>query len=297
MASNARPETSLTTQGMIRAHASAKAIMTIRSKALTEQPSLATTLNEKGDCVSTIEFREVQFTYPSRPEVEVLSRLSFAVRPGAHVAFVGPSGSGKSSIIKLIERFYSISSGQILVKGTSIADIDVKAYRASISVVSQETSIFKGTVKENILLGVPHDQAISEGVLIQACRDANIHDFIMSLPDGYNSDCGNKGLTFSGGQRQRLAIARALIRSPSILLLDEATSALDAENEQVVLDALNKASVKRTTISVAHRLSTIQKADWIFVLADGSICEQGSHNELLEKRGVYFGMCQGQSVL
>ncbi len=175
---------------------------------------------------------------------------------------MGASGSGKSTIISLLERFYDAQRGKILCNGANIVDIDVKEYRKAISLVAQEPTLYQGTIKENILLGVT--ETTTQEALQQACREAEIHDFIVSLPDGYNTDVGTKGVNLSGGQKQRIAIARALIRDPKILLLDEATSSLDSESEKLVQKAFEKAGrMGRTMVVVAHRLATVQNADVI----------------------------------
>lgn len=186
-------------------------------------------------------------------------------------------------------RFYQVTSGQITFDGIDIDDIDLKDYRKAISLVAQEPSLFDGTLRENILLGVDED-SITDDVLHQVCRDAGIHDFIVSLPDGYNTKAGIKGVLLSGGQRQRVSIARALIRNPRLLLLDEATSNLDSETERMVQAVFEQTKKSRTMIVVAHRLATIQNADIIFVLGDGQILETGTHVSLLQRRGVYYSM-------
>ncbi|KAF2262556.1 ABC transporter-like protein [Lojkania enalia] len=244
--------------------------------------------------LNSLSFTGVSFSYPNTRQ-PILNNINIEIPQGLTVAVVGPSGSGKSTIISLLERFYEPSLGQICIGGIPLAAICKKSYRSKVSLVSQETQLFNCTVRENILLGFPEDQVADEA-LIQAARDANIHDFIMSLPEGYNTACGKKGMEFSGGQRQRLAIARALVRNPSILLLDEATSALDSESEREVKEALSKAAQGRTTLVIAHRLSTIQDADRIFVLSEGSIVEEGSHVELMALRGVYWSLCQKQNL-
>src|SRR5277367_5633485 len=190
--------------------------------------------------------------------------------------------------------FYEVRKGKILCNGCNISELDVREYRKMISLVAQEPTLFQGTIKENILLGV--EESTSTETLHQACRDAEIHDFIMSLPEGYQTDVGTKGIALSGGQKQRIAIARALIRNPRILLLDEATSSLDSESEKVVQDALDKAAEGRTTIAIAHRLSTIQKADVIYVLDGGVIVERGRHDELVSRRGRYYEMVKLQEL-
>ncbi|KAI4151420.1 MAG: hypothetical protein LQ340_003498 [Diploschistes diacapsis] len=243
----------------------------------------------------TIEFRDVHFRYPTRPEQPVLRGLNLTVKPGQYVALVGASGCGKSTTIQLLERFYDPLSGGVFVDGRDIASYNVNNYRGFLSLVSQEPTLYQGTVKENVLLGVTTDDMPDEAI-IRACKDANIYDFIMSLPDGFDTVVGSKGSMLSGGQKQRLAIARALLRDPKVLLLDEATSALDSESEKVVQAALDKAAKGRTTIAVAHRLSTIQNADMIYVFDQGRIVENGTHGELLDLRGKYFELVNLQSL-
>jgi ATP-binding cassette, subfamily B (MDR/TAP), member 1 len=184
--------------------------------------------------------------------------------------------------------FYEVQKGKILCNGSNIAELDIREYRKMISLVAQEPTLFQGSIKENILLGV--EETTSTELLHQACRDAEIHDFIMSLPEGYQTDVGSKGIALSGGQKQRIAIARALIRDPKILLLDEATSSLDSESEKLVQAAFERAGKGRTMVVVAHRLATVQNADIIFVLGEGKVLETGDHNQLLRKRGVYYQM-------
>ena len=209
------------------------------------------------------------------------------------IGVVGPSGCGKTTVVSLLERFYDIQSGQIRVNGQSLKSLDVHAHRATIGLVSQDTTLYQGSIKENVLLGTSSED---EAELFQACRDANIHDFIMSLPEGYETDSGSRGLALSGGQRQRIAVARALIQRPRILLLDEATSALDTQSEEIVQKALEAAAEGRTTIAVAHRLSTVKNADKIFVLDGGRVVEEGTHDGLLQKKGKYWDMVQAQSL-
>jgi ATP-binding cassette subfamily B (MDR/TAP) protein 1 len=236
--------------------------------------------------------------------------LNLTVKPGQFVALVGASGSGKSTIISLLERFYNPMTGEIYIDGRNIATWDLTSYRGHLALVSQEPALFQGTIRENILLGSTRPYT-SETDLINACKDANIYDFIISLPyvpspnscamlthprQGFETIVGTKGGMLSGGQKQRIAIARALIRDPRILLLDEATSALDSESEKVVQAALDAAAQGRTTIAVAHRLSTIQRADVIYVLDQGEVVESGTHDELLRKRGRYFELVNLQNL-
>lgn len=242
----------------------------------------------------TIEFRDVHFRYPTRPEQPVLRGLNLTVRPGQYVALVGASGCGKSTTIALLERFYDPLVGGVYIDGKEISSLNVNDYRSYIALVSQEPTLYQGSIKENILLGAPHE--VSDEAVEYACKEANIHEFIMSLPDGFNTVVGSKGALLSGGQKQRIAIARALIRDPKILLLDEATSALDSESEHVVQAALDKAAKGRTTIAVAHRLSTIQRADVIYVFDQGRIVEEGTHTELMRKNGRYAELVNLQSL-
>jgi ATP-binding cassette subfamily B (MDR/TAP) protein 1 len=207
---------------------------------------------------------DVHFRYPTRPHVRVLRGLNLEVKAGQFIAIVGPSGCGKSTLIQLVERFYDPLSGRVLVDGQDISQLNVESYRSQISLVSQEPTLYAGTVRFNITLGATKPvESVTQAEIEQACKDANIHDFVMSLPDQYDTEVGGKGSQLSGGQKQRIAIARALIRNPKILLLDEATSALDSESEKVVQKALDQAAKGRSTIAVAHRLSTIQNADMI----------------------------------
>ncbi|OAX43170.1 P-loop containing nucleoside triphosphate hydrolase protein [Rhizopogon vinicolor AM-OR11-026] len=244
-----------------------------------------------------IRLKNVQFAYPTRPGFLVLRNFSITVEPGTYVALVGASGCGKSTVIQLLERFYDPLSGHISLDGEYIDEFNVQEYRRQISLVSQEPTLYMGTIRFNILLGATKpESAVTQGEIEAACRDANILDFIQSLPDGFDTEVGGKGSQLSGGQKQRIAIARALIRNPKVLLLDEATSALDSNSESVVQEALDKAAKGRTTIAIAHRLSTIQNADVIHFIKDGQVCESGTHDELLALKGNYFGFVQLQTL-
>ncbi len=242
----------------------------------------------------SVEFRNVKFNYPTRPHINVLRGLSIKVNPGQFAAFVGPSGCGKSTTVGLIERFYNPISGTIIVDGNDISSLNLSSYRSYLGLVSQEPNLFDLSVKENIIFGC--DTVPSQEEIEIAARKANIHDFIIGLPNGYDTKLGVKGGQLSGGQKQRIAIARALVRKPKILLLDEATSALDAESEKVVQAALDEAAKGRTTIAIAHRLSTIQNADIIYVFKDGEVAESGTHQELLQLNGLYCELVAQQDL-
>ncbi|KAJ4145032.1 hypothetical protein LMH87_003894 [Akanthomyces muscarius] len=279
---------------MGKAHGAAQEL-----KILFDRKPAIDTWSEEGEPVThvegTLEFRDVHFRYPTRPEQPVLRGLNLTVRPGQYIALVGASGCGKSTTISLLERFYDPLSGGVYVDGKEISNLNINDYRSFIALVSQEPTLYQGSIKENILLGTTRED-VSDSELEYACREANIYDFIVSLPEGFNTTVGSKGALLSGGQKQRIAIARALIRDPKILLLDEATSALDSESEKVVQAALDKAAKGRTTIAVAHRLSTIQKADIIYVFDQGRIVEQGTHSELMRKNGRYAELVNLQSL-
>ncbi|XP_060570521.1 ATP-dependent translocase ABCB1-like isoform X2 [Ruditapes philippinarum] len=246
------------------------------------------------DIHGNIEFKDVDFTYPTRKDVSVLKSFNMNVRSGETVALVGPSGCGKSTAVNLVQRFYDPDKGSVSIDGRDIRGLNLKSLRNKIGVVSQEPILFGISIKENILLGQPN--ARYEEVE-RAAKESNCHDFIMALPQGYDTLVGERGAQLSGGQKQRVAIARALIRDPRILLLDEATSALDTQSERVVQDALDKARQGRTTIVIAHRLSTIQNADVINVVQDGVIVESGKHSDLMQKHGVYHQLVTVQMLI
>ncbi|KAL2250660.1 ABC transporter B family member 1 [Sesamum indicum] len=227
-----------------------------------------------------LELKNVDFSYPSRPETQILNNFSLTVPAGKTIALVGSSGSGKSTIVSLIERFYDPTSGQVLLDGHDIKILKLRWLRQQIGLVSQEPALFATTIKENILLGRP-DATLIE--IEEAARVANAHSFIVKLPDGYDTQVGDRGLQLSGGQKQRIAIARAMLKNPAILLLDEATSALDSESEKLVQEALDRFMIGRTTLVIAHRLSTIRKADLVAVLQQGSVSEIGTHDDLIAR--------------
>ena len=234
-----------------------------------------------------VEFDNIHFSYPIRADVPVLRGLSTTVNPGQTVAFVGHSGCGKSTFLQLLQRFYEPVSGNILIDNIDIRKMSVESLRSHIGIVSQEPVLLNRTIAENIAYG-DQTRTISMEEITLAPRKANIHNFIQSLPLGYETPVGQKGTQLSGGQKQRIAIARALIRNPRILLLDEATSALDSESEKVVQDALDRARLGRTCIIIAHRLSTIKDVDEILVFDQGKVMERGKHDDLIRLKGIYY---------
>uniref|UniRef100_A0A8C3CPI9 Bile salt export pump n=1 Tax=Cairina moschata TaxID=8855 RepID=A0A8C3CPI9_CAIMO len=245
--------------------------------------------SEKGEkwVRGSIEFLNCKFTYPSRPDIQVLKGLSVAVKPGQTLAFVGSSGCGKSTSVQLLERFYDPEKGSVLIDGHDTKKVNVQFLRSKIGVVSQEPVLFDCSIADNIKYGSNSKDTTMEKV-IEAAQKAQLHDFVMSLPEKYETNVGAQGSQMSRGQKQRIAIARAIIRDPKILLLDEATSALDTESEKTVQAALDKAREGRTCIVIAHRLSTIQNADIIAVMSQGTIIERGTHDELMAMEGAYY---------
>lgn len=239
-----------------------------------------------------IEFKNVQFSYPSRKEISVLKGINLHIKPGSQVALVGSSGSGKSTIVKLLMKFYDIDSGEILVDGKNVDEYNLTAFRKNIGLVPQEVILFGGTIRENLLYGRPD---ADDNELMEAAKKANCWDFISSFPEGLDTIVGERGIKLSGGQKQRVAIARTILKDPSILLLDEATSSLDAESERVVQIAMDNLMEGRTSIIIAHRLATIRNVDKIYVLENGSIVEQGSHDQLTQmEEGVYNNLAKLQ---
>ena len=233
---------------------------------------------------SSVALRDVSFRYPSRPQHATLLHFNLNVQPGETVALVGPSGAGKSTVFQLLLRFYDVASGSVLVDGVPVKDVALDDLRERIGIVPQDSVIFSADAMENIRYGKP---SASDDEVIKAAQAAFAHDFISALPEGYKTFLGERGVRLSGGQRQRISIARAMLKNPPLLLLDEATSALDAESERMVQAALESAMKDRTTLVIAHRLSTVQRADRIVVLEAGEIVETGTHAQLVNSGGLY----------
>ena len=282
-----------------QATSAANRVLSLRETA--RQSEDTDTFSKAEDLPSTgavsIEIENLRFRYPTRPAA-IFKSLDLSIPAGSFVALVGPSGCGKSTTISLLERFYEPTSGTICMNGINISHLPVRQYRKHLSLVSQEPTLFQGSVRENLILGL--DRLVSDAEIHQACTDAEIHDFILSLPQSYATPLsGASHGSLSGGQKQRLCIARALLRQPQLLLLDEATSSLDSLSESLVQAALEKLAARRemTIVVVAHRLATVQKADCIFVMGDGGeVLERGKHAELIERRGVYASMCRAQAL-
>ena len=239
-----------------------------------------------------VTFSNVSFQYEQDGHM-ILENVNFRVNAGETVAFVGMSGGGKSTIISLIPRFYDATSGQVLIDGKDVRDVTIESLRQQVGIVLQDNILFSDSVKSNILMGKP---GATDEEVIEAAIAANAHDFIMELPQGYETKVGERGVKLSGGQKQRVAIARVFLKNPSILVLDEATSALDLESESLIQDSLEKLASNRTTIIVAHRLSTITHADNIFVIENGKVMENGSHAQLMKQRNTYYNLFQIQQL-
>lgn len=249
------------------------------------QPDIADKEDAKEltDVRGTVEFRDVSFRYEDATE-KVLDHVNLTVPAGSYVALVGSSGGGKTTLCSLIPRFYDVTGGSVCIDGNDIRDLTLRSLRNNIGIVQQDVYLFAGTVMDNILYGRP--DATQEEV-IEAAKNANAHDFIMELPEGYHTDIGQRGVKLSGGQKQRLSIARVFLKNPRILIFDEATSALDNESERIVQESLEKLAKDRTTFVIAHRLSTIRNAERILVLTEDGIAEEGTHEELMAMHGVY----------
>ncbi len=253
---------------------------------IADKPGAVQLKHVKGD----ISFDNVSFHYEENTET-VLNHINLEVKAGSYMALVGSSGAGKSTLCSLIPRFYDVTSGAVKIDGQDIRDVTLKSLRDQIGIVQQDVYLFAGTVMDNIRYGRP---GATREEAIMAAKSANAHEFIMALPDGYDTDIGQRGVKLSGGQKQRLSIARVFLKNPPILIFDEATSALDNESEKVVQESLEKLAKNRTTFVIAHRLSTIRNAQKILVLTDTGIEEEGTHKELLEKEGIYAKLYQMQ---
>ncbi|MGV3540385.1 MAG: ABC transporter ATP-binding protein, partial [Rufibacter sp.] len=239
-----------------------------------------------------VRYEHVGFSYPTRPDIQVLQNIHFEIRAGEKIALVGPSGAGKSTIIQLLMKFYQVDQGSIFVDGQNINFMPLHDLRGNLGIVPQEVLLFGGTIRENIAYGKPD---ASEEEIVLAAQKANALQFIQSFPEGFDTVVGERGIKLSGGQRQRIAIARAILKDPAILILDEATSSLDSESEKLVQDAMDVLMKDRTTIIIAHRLATIRKVDKILVIDRGQIVEEGSHEVLsANPEGIYSNLLKLQ---
>lgn len=239
-----------------------------------------------------LQFDRVTFKYDKGGNT-ILNEVDFTIEPGQTVAFVGMSGGGKSTIVSLIPRFYDVTEGAIKIDDQNVKDVTIESLRSQIGIVLQDNILFSDSVKQNILMGNPH---ATDEEIVAAAKAANAHDFIMGLPEGYDTKVGERGVKLSGGQKQRVAIARVFLKNPPILVLDEATSALDLESEALIQDSLDRLAHERTTIIIAHRLSTITHADNIFVIEHGEVAESGTHQRLMEQQGAYYNLFQVQKL-
>ena len=275
---------------MTQASASLERVMEL----LNEEPEIADDKDAKPlpKTAGRIEYRDVVFRYREDND-DVLRHIDLTIEPGQTVAFVGTSGGGKSSLISLLPRFYDVRQGSITIDGHDVSRVTQRSLRERIGLVPQDPLLFSGSVRENILLGRPD---ADEASLVEAARRANAHDFIQALPNGYDTEIGERGVKLSGGQKQRIAIARVFLKDPAILVLDEATSALDLESEHLIQESLRELSDDRTTLIVAHRLSTITHADRIFVVDGGEIAERGTHEELMRLNGIYARLYNVQNL-
>src|SRR6056300_792779 len=244
--------------------------------------------------IEGISFKDINFSYPTRPDVQVLKNLSFDLKKGQTLALVGKSGSGKSTIAALLMRFYTAFEGEFTANGKQVTALDLQYWRSALALVPQDVLLFGGTIRENITYG---NTAATDAMIIEAAKEANAWEFIEGFPEGLETKVGDRGVQLSGGQRQRIAIARALLKDPQLLILDEATSALDSESEHLVQEALDRLMKGRTSVVIAHRLSTIRKAHQIIVLEDGAIIERGTHEALMKEAGTYAELIKLQDVM
>ena len=256
---------------------------------ITDSPDAVEITDVNGD----IQFNDVSFSYVKGEKV-ILNNLSLHIPSGSNVALVGPSGGGKTTLCNLIPRFYEAESGEILLDGKNIKDITLHSLRSNIGVVAQDVYLFSGTIRDNLIYGKPD---ATEEEIIEATKKAGAYEFISALPDGFDTYIGERGVKLSGGQKQRISIARVFLKNPPVLLLDEATSALDNESEKLVQESLERLAEGRTTLTIAHRLTTIRNADEIIVLTENGIAEHGSHTELMEKDGIYSNMYKMYAVI
>lgn len=275
-------------EGLQQALASADRVLEVLNQDpdIVDEPDAVELSLVKGE----IEFRQVSFGY--NEEIPILKNISFRVQPGETVALVGPTGVGKTTIARLIPRFYDPDSGAVLLDGQDLRKIKVSELRRQVSLVSQDVFLFNGTVRDNILFGRPN---ATEEEVINAAQAANAHEFIVKLPQGYHTKVGERGVKLSGGQKQRISIARAILKDAPILVLDEATSAVDTQTEVLIQEALDRLKKNKTTVVIAHRLSTVQDADQVVVLKDGEIAESGTHEELLDSAGLYSQLWRAQT--
>lgn len=289
-----------TTQAITNASSAASELFSIIDK-----PSLLDPLSTAGktpaECNGVIEIRDLSFAYPARPTAPVLQKMNLSIPAGKTTALVGPSGCGKSTLVGLLERWYSPTSGQITLDGNDLTDCNINWLRSNIRLVQQEPTLFTGTVFQNVVKGLvgpqsnlPEEKQIE--LVKEACIAAGAHEFVEKLPNGYHTQLGESARMLSGGQRQRVSIARSIISDPKILLFDEATSALDPRAEKVVQEALNRVSINKTTLIIAHKLATVMAADNIAVMANGRVIEQGTHRDLLELDGLYAAMVRAQDL-